>query len=47
LIVWVFLLAITVIVQRRKKETEKMKQKWKEMKKRDEHGGQEPEGDDQ
>jgi hypothetical protein len=46
-IVWATILAITVIVQRQRKETSRMKEKWNEMKKRDEKGGREPEGDEE
>lgn len=35
MIVWMILLAVTVIMQRRKKEREALQKKWKEMKERD------------
>lgn len=35
MVVWMILLAVTVIFQRRKKEREAMKKKWQEMKERD------------
>lgn len=33
MVVWMIILAITVVYQRRKKETQLMKDKWEEMKK--------------
>ena len=35
LVVWMVLLATTVIYQRRKKETERMRDLWEEMKRKD------------
>jgi hypothetical protein len=32
---WMAILAITVIIQRRKRDKEEMKEKWKEMKEKD------------
>lgn len=38
LLVWSVILVVTVIVQRRRKETERMKSMWEEMKKKEGQG---------